>query len=88
MPERPLDAPFVGADDDDLVGRSVPFSEVLVQHRRGVQVVDRDVEEALDLRRRAGPSSARGRRRRGVIRLATSLAVIGTRPSSLRSCRA
>ena len=37
--------------------RSMPeCQKVLVEHGRGVKVIDRHVEKALDLRRRAGPS--------------------------------
>ena len=57
------------------------------QHRGGIKMIDRHVEKTLDLggvqiERNTRSAPAR------VIRFATSLAVIGTRPSSLRSCRA
>jgi hypothetical protein len=50
-------------------------------------VIDREIEETLDL---GGVQVERHRRsaRAAVIMLATSLAVIGVRPSSLRSWRA
>ena len=67
---------------------NLELADRLEQHRRGEQVVDRDVEEALDLRRVQVHASARGRRRRAEIRSATSLAVIGTRGWSFLSWRA
>ena len=36
--------------DDDQVPLGQAFADVLHQHRRGVEVIDRDVEEPLDLR--------------------------------------
>ena len=50
MPDRPLDAPFVGADDRRCPRpRGRHGQEVLVEHRRRVEVIDRNVEKALDL---------------------------------------
>ena len=45
---RPLDAAGVGRHHDEVRQRQP--AELLDQHRRGEQVVDRDVEEPLDLR--------------------------------------
>ena len=82
-----LDAPGVGRDHDQFVGVGVGL-EVLLEHRRRDQVVDRDVEEALDL---AGVEVDRedpvGARRSGACRR-SSLAVMGSRPADLRSWRA
>src|SRR5436309_1328748 len=49
MNECPLDTPFVRAQDDKILRRDVQAANVVIDHRSGVQVVDRDVEEALDL---------------------------------------
>src|SRR5262249_37448889 len=49
--QGPLDAPLVGADDHHVLGIDVHFQKVLVEHRRGVEVIDRHVEEALNLGR-------------------------------------
>ena len=49
--EGPLDAAFVGADDDALFGLVAERFDEVVEHRGGVQVVDRHVEKALNLRR-------------------------------------
>ena len=43
-----LHAPGVGGDDNELVGIGVGL-EVVLEHRRGDQVVDGNVEEALNL---------------------------------------
>ena len=47
--KAPLDAPFIGADDDDFVPGELQALEVLVEDRRGEQVIDRHVEKALNL---------------------------------------
>ena len=45
---RALDAAGVGRDDGDVAAAD-PVAQVLEQDRRRVDVIDRDVEEALDL---------------------------------------
>src|SRR5207302_9572173 len=47
--ERLLDAALVGAEDDEVARRDVQLADEVVDDRPGVQVVDGDVEEALDL---------------------------------------
>src|SRR5206468_1797548 len=47
--QRPLDAPLVGAEHDEILHGDVEAADVLVDDRAGVQVIDGDVEEALDL---------------------------------------
>ena len=47
--QGPLDAPLVRADHHEIVVGEVHRLEVLVDHRGGVEVVDGDVEKALDL---------------------------------------
>src|SRR5207247_2940507 len=47
--EDTLDAALVGAQDDQVLGRNVQAANVLVDDRPGVEVIDGDVEEALDL---------------------------------------
>ena len=63
--EGALDAALVGADDDDVGQVDARMQEVLVEHRGGVQVVDRHVEEALNLSGVQVHRRARGSRRRG-----------------------
>ena len=84
---RHLDAADVGRDDGE-VRRIRASRKCSREHRRGVEVVDGDVEEALDLRGvQVEREHAVGARRARAV-FATSLALIGTRPSSLRSLRA
>ena len=47
--ERLLDAALVGAEHDEIARRDVQAADVFVDDRAGVQVIDGDVEEALDL---------------------------------------
>jgi hypothetical protein len=58
---RAHDAADVGRHDQQVVVVALP--QVAEQDRRRVDVVDRDVEEPLDLVGSAGPSPSRGRRR-------------------------
>ena len=51
MSQRPLDAPFVGTDHDEILVREVHRLEVLVDHRGGIEMIHRNVEKALDLGR-------------------------------------
>ena len=83
---RALDAAGVGRDHHDLAAVQA-LAQVLQQHRHRVQVVDRDVEEALDLTG-VQVDGQHASRAAAVIRSATSLAVIGVRGATLRSWRA
>src|SRR5262249_53368727 len=47
--QRPLDAAFVRAQDDEVLLWNLQAADVLGDHRRAVHVVDGDVEEAPDL---------------------------------------
>src|SRR5207237_3369925 len=47
--QRALDAALVGAEHDEVARRDVQAADVLVDDRGGVQVIDGNVEEALDL---------------------------------------
>src|SRR5262249_30872620 len=47
--EGPLDAALVRAEDHEVAQRDIQAADVLVDDRAGVQVIDRDVEKALDL---------------------------------------
>src|SRR5205823_5091674 len=49
MLEGALDAAFVGTQDNKVLKRNVQVADVLIQDRPGVQVIERDVEEALNL---------------------------------------
>ena len=75
------------ASGETIVTGPAPARQVVDDDRRGEQVIDRDVEEPLDLRlvqvHRQHAIGAGGRSR-----FATSLAEIGTRGLSLRSWRA
>ena len=78
--------PASGETIDDVAVAQPLFFEVIAQDRRGHQVVDRDVEEALDLRgvqvHRHDPLASPVTLRR----LATTLAEIGSRPLVFLSC--
>ena len=86
MDHRPFYAALVGADDHEIILKSHGL-DVIVDYRRAKQVVHGDIEEALDLSgvEVHGHDPACAAR---VIMFATSLAVMGTRPSSFRSWRA
>lgn len=47
--QRSLDAPFIGANDDEVLLGKIQRPEVLVEDRSGVEVIDGAIEEALNL---------------------------------------
>ena len=75
------------ASGDTMTRSAGQCLAVVDQHGHGGEVVDRDVEEALDLAGVEVDAERPGRRRRPANMSATSLAVMGSRPSALRSWR-
>src|SRR5262249_13156784 len=47
--QRLLDAPLIGAEDDQIVRSDVQAADEFIEDRTGVQVIDGDVEKALNL---------------------------------------
>ena len=81
----PLHAARIGRDHRQV--RQVQLAEVAHQHRAGEQVIHRDVEEALNLRRVQIDKQSAIRAGRGQ-QIGHELRRDATRGRSLRSCRA